>query len=181
PFLVQQFQVSPSEPEYEQPYIERNIEATREAYGIDDVDVQEYNATTSVSEGQLADDAGSIPGIRLMDPTVIPPTFQQLQQIRAFYEFSTPLDVDRYEIDGETQNMVVATREVALDGLSDSQRNWANDHTTYTHGYGMVAANANLSQRDGSPSWAEEDIPSRGVLGDYEPRVYFGESSPEYS
>src|SRR5699024_7888003 len=88
PFLVQQFQVSPSEPEYEQPYISRNIEATRQAYDIDDVDVQEYDATTSVSEGQLADDSGSIPGVRLMDPTVIPPTFQQLQQIRAFYQFS---------------------------------------------------------------------------------------------
>lgn len=181
PFLVQQFQVSPSEPEYERPYIERNIKATRHAYDINRVEVADYDATTEVTEGQLADDAGSIPGIRLMDPTVIPPAFQQLQQVRAFYQFSQPLDVDRYEIDDENRDMVVAVREVELDGLSESQRNWANDHTTYTHGYGMVAAFGNERRSDGSPQWAEEDIPSSGTLGEYEPRVYFGENSPEYS
>ncbi len=181
PFIVQQFQVNPSEPDREGPYIERNIEATRDAYGIDDVTISDYDATTEVEAGQLADDAGTVPGIRLMDPNVIQPAFQQLQQVRGFYAFSTPLDVDRYDVDGGTRDTVVAVRDIDINGISETQRNWANDHTVYTHGFGMVAAYGNTRQSDGSPVWAEEDIPSQGFLGKYEPRIYFGENSPEYS
>ncbi|NEE04148.1 UPF0182 family membrane protein [Phytoactinopolyspora halotolerans] len=181
PFIVQQFQVNPTEADREAPYIERNIAATRDAYDIDGVDIQSYEAETTVEAGQLADDAGSIPGIRLMDPTVIPPAYQQLQQVRGFYTFAQPADVDRYEINGEVVDSVVAAREIDISGISSEQQNWVNQHTVYTHGFGMVAAYGNRSETDGSPDWIEEDIPSRGDLGDYEPRVYFGENSPEYS
>lgn len=187
PFLVQQFQVRPSEASREAPYIERNIEATRGAYGIEDVQTDEYRATTEVSEGQLAEDSNTIPGIRLMDPIVIPPAFQQLQQVRGFYSFSDPLDVDRYEVaDPETgvvseRDMVVAVREVDADGIPAEQRNWINEHTVYTHGFGVVAAYGNTRESDGAPTFAEEDIPTQGVLGEYEPRIYFGENSPGYS
>ncbi|WP_051425812.1 UPF0182 family protein [Jiangella gansuensis] len=187
PFLVQQFQVRPSEASREAPYIERNIEATRDAYGIDDVQTEEYAATTQVSAGQLAEDSATIPGIRLMDPSVIPPAFQQLQQVRGFYSFSDPLDVDRYLVeDPETgqpteRDMVVAVREVDSDGIPAEQRNWINEHTVYTHGFGVVAAFGNTRETDGAPAFAEEDIPTQGVLGEYEPRIYFGENSPSYS
>ena len=181
PFIVQQFQVRPSEPDREAPYIERNIEATRTAYGIDGVQVEEYDATTQVSAGQLAEDSGTVPGIRLMDPNVIPAAFQQLQQVRGFYAFSDPLDIDRYEIDGQDRDMVVSVRDIDVNGISETQRNWANEHTVYTHGFGVVAAYGNTRESDGSPMWSEEDIPSEGFLGDYEPRIYFGEHSPEYS
>ena len=181
PFLVQQFQVRPNEPDREQPYIVRNIEATRAAYGVDDVQTEEYRATTEVSAGQLAEDSDTVPGIRLLDPNVVPPAFQQLQQVRGFYIFSDPLDVDRYEIEGETRDVVVAVRDVDLNGIPEGQRNWNNEHTVYTHGFGFVAAYGNTRESNGSPSWAEEDIPPTGVMGDYEPRIYFGESSPEYS
>ncbi len=181
PLLVQQFQVRPSEASRESEYIDRNIQATRDAYGIDGVDINEYEAETSVSEGQLADDSATIPGIRLMDPGVISPSFQQLQQVRGFYSFADPLDIDRYEVDGEERDTVVAVREISSDGIPDEQRNWINEHTVYTHGFGVVAAFGNTRESDGSPTWAEEDIPPQGVLGDYEPRVYFGENSPEYS
>ncbi|NDL61050.1 UPF0182 family protein [Phytoactinopolyspora mesophila] len=181
PFIVQQFQVNPTEADREAPYIERNIEATRHAYDIADVEIQSYEATTTVEAGQLADDAGTVPGIRLMDPSVIPQAYQQLQQVRGFYSFAEPANVDRYEINGEERDVVVSAREISVDGIPDGQRNWVNEHTVYTHGFGMVAAYGNMSEIDGSPRWAEEDIPSRGVLGEYEPRVYFGQNSPEYS
>ena len=181
PLLVQQFQVNPSEASRESEYISRNIEATRNAYDVDDIEIPDYDATTQVSEGQLAEDSATIPGIRLMDPGVIQPAFQQLQQVRGFYSFNDPLDVDRYEVDGEQRDIVIAARELNSAGIPDEQQNWINEHTVYTHGYGVVAAYGNTRESDGSPAWAEEDIPSEGILGEYEPRIYFGENSPEYS
>ncbi|WP_166349776.1 UPF0182 family protein [Phytoactinopolyspora limicola] len=181
PFIVQQFQVNPTEADREAPYIERNINATRAAYDVAGVNVVTYDAETTVAAGQLADDAGTVPGVRLMDPTLIPRAYQQLQQVRGFYTFADPANVDRYEIDGVERDLVVSAREVSVDGIPEGQRNWVNEHTVYTHGFGMVAAYGNVSERDGSPQWAEYDIPSQGVLGEYEPRIYFGQSSPEYS
>ncbi len=183
PALVQQFQVRPSEADRESEFIERNIASTRDAYliGRDRVDIQEYNAVTTATAGQLRDDADTIPNIRLLDPSVVPPTFQQLQQVRGFYSFSDPLDVVRYEVDGETRDMVVAVREIDQAGIPTAQQNWINEATVYTHGFGYVAAFSNQRNADGSPVWAEEDIPPVGVLGEYEPRIYFGENSPAYS
>lgn len=181
PLIVQQFQVRPNEADKESEYISRNIEATQDAYNISDVQSDRYEATTQVTAGQLAQDADTVPGIRLLDPNVASPTFQQLQQVRGFYTFQNPLDVDRYTVDGVTRDMVVAAREIDIEGIPDAQKNWINEHTVYTHGFGMVAAYGNQRSSDGSPVFAEEDIPPQGVLGDYEPRIYFGENSPEYS
>src|SRR5690606_27486566 len=88
PFLVQQFQVRPSEFSREEPYLERNIEATRSAYGVADGQAEPYAATVQVEAGQLAEDSASIPGIRLIDPNVVSPTFTQQQQVRGFYDFA---------------------------------------------------------------------------------------------
>ena len=122
-----------------------------------------------------------LPGIRLIDPSVVGPTFEQLQQVRGFYSFPTDLDVDRYKIGNQIRDTVVAVREVEIDRLPAGQRNWNNDHTVYTHGYGVVAANGNQRAADGAPVFSEKDLPPTGELGDYEPRIYFGESSPDYS
>lgn len=183
PALVQQFQVRPSEADRESDFIERNIAATRDAYliGRDRVEIQEYNAVTTATAGQLRNDADTIPNIRLLDPSVVPATFQQLQQVRGFYSFPDPLDVARYEVDGETRDMVVAVREIDQAGIPAAQQNWINQATVYTHGFGFVAAFSNQRNADGSPVWAEEDIPPVGVLGEYEPRIYYGEDSPTYS
>ena len=100
PALVQQFDVRPNEPDRERPYIVNQIQATRQAYGVADVEITDYSARTTVSAGQLVQDASVLPGIRLMDPQVISPTFEQLQQVRGYYQFPDVLDVDRYTIDG---------------------------------------------------------------------------------
>lgn len=181
PAVIQQFRVNPSEKSLEAPYIQRSIDATRAAYGIDDIEVSEYDASVTVSAGQLRDDAETIPGIRLVDPIVVSPTFRQLQALRSYYAFPDALDVDRYTIDGEETDAVVAVRELQLSGVPESQRNWINDHTVYTHGFGFVGAYGNRRTDDGEPVYFERNIPPAGKLGDFEPRVYFGEESPQYS
>jgi uncharacterized protein len=185
PFLVQQFQVNPSEASRERPYLQENIDATRDAYGVAAVETESYAATIQTEAGQLADFAASIPGIRLIDPNIVSPTFTQQQQVRGFYAFPRTLDVDRYAIGDDTRDIVIAAREIDIDNLPSGQQNWINRHTTYTHGFGVVAAYGNTRLPSGAPRWAEEDIPPRGdltdELGEYEPRIYFGENSPDYS
>jgi uncharacterized membrane protein (UPF0182 family) len=179
PTAIQQFQVKPSESSKEAPYIERNIKATRAAYDLNGVEIQDYNATLSTSAGQLAKDAATIANIRLMDPNVISATFRQLQQIKPYYTFPQSLDIDRYTIDGVSRDAVVAVRELNIEG--NPSRNWINDHLVYTHGFGYVAAYANTVDADGKPSFAVGDLPPTKGLGEFQPRIYFGENVPDYS
>ena len=181
PAAVQRFQVRPSEQTREAPFIERNIKATRTAYGLASAKVQDYNAQTTATSGQLRNDAETVPGIRLLDPALVSDAFRQLEQVRQQYAFPDSLDVDRYRIGGQSRDTVIAVRELELDGIAPGQRNWVNDHTYYTHGFGVVAAFGNQRTSDGKPVFYEGAIPPTGELGDYEPRIYFGEQSPAYS
>ncbi len=180
PWIVQRFQVEPSARTLESSYIERNIEATRDAYGVADVIEVPYSAKTDAEPGALRADAATTANIRIIDPALVSKSFAQLQQFKQYYQFGTHLDVDRYEIDGKTQDTVIAVRELNQAGLGDSQT-WYNNTVVYTHGYGVVAAYGNQRAIDGQPVFLESGIPSTGDLGEFEPRVYFGEDSPEYS
>ncbi len=179
PAAIQQFQVKPSESSKEAPYIQRNIDATRAAYDLNQVEMQDYNATLSTSAGQLAKDAATIANIRLMDPNVLSATFRQLQQIKPYYTFPESLDVDRYTVNGVSRDAVVAVRELNIDG--NPSRNWINDHLVYTHGFGFVAAYGNTVDADGKPNFIVGDLPPTKGLGGFQPRVYFGENVPDYS
>jgi uncharacterized membrane protein (UPF0182 family) len=179
PGAIQQFQVKPSESSKEAPFIQRNIDATRAAYDLNGVEMQDYNATLSTSAGQLAKDAATIANIRLMDPNVLSATFRQLQQIKPYYTFPESLDIDRYTVNGVSRDAVVAVRELNIDG--NPSRNWINDHLVYTHGFGFVAAYGNQVDADGKPNFLVGDLPPTKGLGKFEPRVYFGENVPDYS
>jgi len=182
PLFVQQFQVRPSELVKEQPYIERNIVATRDAYAVADTVKEDYAGTVNPpSQSVVQASAGTLNNIRLLDPAVVSPTYNQLQQIRGYYSFNARLDIDRYLIDEAQRGSVVAVREINLAGIPDSQRNWTNDHTVYTHGYGFVAAYDNTALSNGQPDFFESNIPPTGALNSTQPRVYFGENSPAYS
>ncbi|WP_234042991.1 UPF0182 family membrane protein [Actinomyces weissii] len=181
PAVVQQFVVEPNAQAEEAPYIQRNIDATLAAYGLGDVEKQAYDARTTVEAGQLKEDAESTTSIRLLDPNVVAPTFQQLQQQKQYYSFTSSMNVDRYDIGGSSRDTIVAVRELNLDGLDAQQQTWVNTRTVYTHGFGVVTAHGNTATSDGSPSFWEGGIPSRGDLGEYEPRIYFGRQSPSYS
>ena len=179
PAAIQTFQVKPSESSKEAEFIQRNIDATRAAFGLEDVTVRDYQATLTTSAGQLTNDAATIANIRLMDPNVIAATFRQLQQIKPYYTFPDSLDVDRYTINGVKRDAVVAVRELNIDG--NPSRNWINDHLVYTHGFGFVAAFGNTRDADGKPSFLVGDLPPTKGLGEFEPRIYFGENVPNYS
>jgi uncharacterized membrane protein (UPF0182 family) len=179
PGAIQQFQVKPSESSKEAPYIQRNIDATRDAYGIAGVEMKDYQATVATNSGQLANDAATIANIRLMDPNVLSATFRQLQQIKPYYSFPESLDIDRYTVNGVQRDAVVAVRELNIEG--NPSRNWINDHLVYTHGFGFVSAFGNTVDADGKPNFLVGDLPPTTGLGKFQPRVYFGENVPDYS
>ena len=180
PALIQSLRVKPSEKSLETPFLARNIAATRSAYGLDKIEVTPVQPNVEASQAQLRSTAGAIPGIRTIDPNVISPTVKQRHGTRSYYAFPDALDVDRYTVNGQSSDAVVAAREMDLEGVPAAQRNWLNDHTVYTHGYGMVVAYANR-QEGGEPVYIESAIPAGTGLGTYEPRIYFGEQSPAYS
>lgn len=181
PMLMQRFKVDPNAKALESTYIQHNIDATLAAFGMDDLEYKTTSATTKAEAGQLAEDQASTSQIRLLDPEIISPTVRQLQQSRPYYTFPEQFAVDRYKVDGEKADTVIAVRDINQEGLSQGQRTWVNDHTVYTHGFGAVAAFGNKVTPDGLPAYWEHSIPSRGKMGDYEPRIYFSPQSPQYS
>ncbi|KQS99931.1 UPF0182 family membrane protein [Cellulomonas sp. Leaf395] len=181
PAVVQRFQVQPNQQDAEADYIQRNIGATLDAYDLEDVEKTDYNAEVTAEAGALRSDADTTASIRLLDPQIVSPSFKQLEQIRAFYDFPDSLSVDRYEVDGVSRDTVIAVRELSLEGLDAQQRNWTNDATVYTHGFGVVAAYGNTTAGRGAPNFWEGGIPSTGEMGEYEPRIYFSPKAPLYS
>lgn len=186
PALIEHFKVAPSAQDLEAKYIGRNITQTRIAYGITPSNVSVDSsypgvAPTSITPKTLDADATTKAQLRVLDPNIVSGTFDQLQQQRSFYTFPKTLDVDRYDINGKLTDVVIGARDINLGGLQSSQRNWINEHLVYTHGYGVVAAQANTATSQGAPSFVEQDLPPTGVLGPFQPRIYFGESSPTYS
>ena len=180
PALIQSLKVNPSQKSLESKYIERNIDATRAAFGLDRVKrIQNPTPAETEDKNVLRAAANDIPGVRIIDPNVVAPTFRQLEGQRDYYAFPDTLDVDRYTIDDQTRDAVVAVREINLEGLPDNQRNWLNDHTVYTHGYGFYAAYGNQRTTEGDPVFFEGG--GRSAIGEYQPRMYFGELSPAYS
>jgi len=181
PALIEQFRVRPNQRTLESPYIQRNIDATLAAYGLDDVDYQtNYDAATTASAGQFDNDTLTSQ-VRLLDPKVITKTVQQLQQSRLYYGFNSGMKVDRYNVGGERRDTVISVRELNLNGLSAEQQTWVNQHTVYTHGFGAVAAYGNQLTSDGLPSYWEQSVPSVGEMGQYEERVSSSPGSPNYS
>lgn len=184
PWAIQQFQVIPTQGNVEKPYIAKNIEMTRQAYGLSDMEVTNYNATVTATSGALRKDADTVANIRLLDPNLVSSTFAQLQQYRPYYSFPETLSVDRYTIDGKVQDAVIAARELNPNGISQGQQSWYNKHLVYTHGYGLVAAYGSTVNADGRPKFMQSGVPSVGDLGtdsSYQPRIYFGQSTTDYS
>ncbi|MDN5605152.1 MAG: UPF0182 family protein, partial [Kocuria sp.] len=178
PWVVQRFQVTPTEQSMENEYIQRNIDMTRSAYGLSDLKTQDYDATVDTDKGALDGDTPTVSNIRLLDPNVVSNSFAQLQQFRPYYQFGKTLAVDRYNVDGKNEDTVISARELN----PDQNQGWYNQHVVYTHGYGVVAAYGNQVEADGKPKFMQEGIAAKGVISeDYEPRIYFGQSSPDYS
>ncbi|ACU76750.1 protein of unknown function UPF0182 [Catenulispora acidiphila DSM 44928] len=195
PLAVQQLQVDPSQSTKEAPYIQRNIDATRTAYGLNDVETQtSYVPKTDVAQNQLAPDAATVAQIPVMDPSVASADFNQQQSPgnAAYYHFPDPLTVDRYQVGGKTQDTLLGVRGLKPASTLDAPNNWVDDHLKYTHGYGLQAAaedataaggpaSASGASAAGSPDYLSQTSSDSSTLGSYQPRVYFGPSLPDYS
>ncbi|MET7619495.1 UPF0182 family protein [Streptomyces sp. NPDC005408] len=187
PAIVQKFQVQPNEQAKESPYIKKNIEATRHAYGIDKANPEDYSGKGDTKrKAQQRAAAPTAASYRLVDSNVVSPAFQQLQQERKYYQFPATLDVDRYTgPDGKPQDTVIGLRELNIKGIQ--KRNWINDHFTYTHGYGAIAAKGTNTITDpdkgtvGSPDFTESGMPTGDQFPKYEQRIYYGEKTEQYS
>ncbi|QSB15670.1 UPF0182 family protein [Natronosporangium hydrolyticum] len=202
PWGVQTFDVNPTLRDKEEPYIERSIEATRYAFGLDNTEMTPYPGTNETPPEEMADDETLRSAIRLLDPEILPQTYTQLQQVRGFYGFGEKLDVVRYnDADGEgVTDYVVGLRQISDDGLTDQQRQWQNRHSYYSHGYGMVAAPAAEIVCNGRPFFvsgflgtADEEAAEQVIDGDRcrrfsdlpelsadQPRVYYGDEMNDY-
>lgn len=180
PFIIQQFVVKPNEQVKERPYIAREIASTRTAYGVAGTQVIPYPATAAQTRTALAKEAAAVPDFRLQDPDVSSTAFQQLQQVKGYYQFAGVLAMDRYVIGSNPvpQDTVVGVRDMA--GPPAGQGNWINTHLIYTHGYGVAASTAAQAQSNGNPNFIEGDIPPTGSLGNFQPRVYFGHEGASY-
>lgn len=194
PLVVEQFSVRPNAADKESEYIERNIAATRIAYGIteDKINYQDYKGDGTKNPVDVPADVETIRKIRLLDPNVLSRTFTQQKQLKNFYGFRDPLDIDRYTIDGQVQDYIVGARELTPGSLSGNQTDWINRHTVYTHGDGFIAAPANRVNRppaaDSSASGSTDTgYPDYTVTSDLataeasqlikvdQPRIYYGE------
>ena len=202
PLIMERFSVNPNRQAKEAESISRNIESTRFAYGLteDKVTYEENWGAGDVSDDKVASDDSTISNLRLLDPDILAPTFTQMQQLKNFYGFPETLAMDRYEIDGEIRDFVVAARELDPNELQENQQNWINRHTVYTHGNGFIAAQANKvdevardagSARGGFPIFTVADLQTQsgkdaegegetqnaeeslGIKVD-EPRIYYG-------
>lgn len=181
PGLVQQFRVAPNEVEAESAYIARNIEVTREAFQLADVEVRAFSAEENLTAEDLPRNARTIENVRVWDPAIAVQTYQQLQGIRPYYEFND-VDVDRYLIDGVRRQVLVSAREMDVTRLVDQAQTWVNQHLVYTHGYGIVVSPVNEASGQGHPRFIVRDIPPESDT-DFrvdEPAIYFGERTGSY-
>jgi uncharacterized membrane protein (UPF0182 family) len=176
-WYVSSFIVKPNELVREQPYIAHNIALTRQAYGLDGVSQHEFPAETDVAATDPANNQATLQNIRLWDWRALQDTLRQIQEIRTYYDFPD-IDIDRYEIDGVTRQVMLATRELNVDKLPESSRNWINEKLIYTHGYGITMNPVNGFTAEGLPTLILSNMPVQSTvrgLAVTRPEVYFGE------
>jgi uncharacterized membrane protein (UPF0182 family) len=169
PAVVQRFVVQPNVSTRELPYIQRNIEATKEAFGLKDIERQDVEFEP-ISAEDVANDDSALRDVRQLDPIQMRDRFALDQGLSSFYRV-TDLDVDRYSIDGRVQQVLVAARELNPDGIPN--RTWVSRHLIYTHGCGVIAAPASVATDDGRPSYVDLEVTK--------PQIYFGDGLGGYA
>jgi len=171
------FIVKPNELVREQPYISHNIDMTRQAWGLDKFEQREFPAETTVEATDPANNQLTLQNIRLWDVTALQNTLRQIQEIRTYYDFPD-IDIDRYIIDGQKREVMLAARELNVDKLPESSRNWINEKLIYTHGYGITMNPVNGFTSEGLPTLLLSNMPVQSTvksLSVTRPEIYFGE------
>jgi hypothetical protein len=178
-WYVANFVVKPNELVREQPYIANNIKMTRQAFGLDKFQQREFPAETTVGATDPANNQATLQNIRLWDWHALQDTLRQIQEIRTYYDFPD-IDIDRYEIDGKTREVMLAARELNVDKLPESSRNWINDKLIYTHGYGITMNPVNGFTSEGLPTLMLSNMPVQSTVKGLDvkrPEIYFGEQT----
>ena len=176
-WYVGSFIVKPNELDRERPYIAHNIELTRQAYGLDRVSRHEFPAEVSVEATDAANNQATLQNIRLWDWRALQDTLRQIQEIRTYYDFPD-IDIDRYEINGNVRQVMLATRELSVDKLPESSQNWINERLIYTHGYGITMNPVNGFTPEGLPTLYLSNMPVQSTVPSIQltrPEIYFGE------
>ena len=176
-WYVSSFIVKPNELVRERPYIAYNIDLTRRAYGLDRLAQREFPAETTVGAADPANNQATLQNIRLWDWRALQDTLRQIQEIRTYYDFPD-IDIDRYEIDGATREVMLAARELNVDKLPESSRNWINEKLIYTHGYGITMNPVNGFTPEGLPTLILSNMPIQSTVKSIfvtRPEIYFGE------
>jgi uncharacterized protein len=176
PALVQRVTVQPAELSQESPYISREINFTRRAFAVDQVQTRPFNGDQPVTAKAVADDRATIDNLRLWDNTQLQETYTQLQSIRTYYSFQR-IDVDRYQIEGKTQQLAISARELDQGKLPQQAQSWVNQKLQYTHGYGVAASPVSAVVGEGLPDYVAKDLPPTGQLKVTRPEIYFGHYS----
>ena len=176
PALFQRFQVAPDEFTREEPFIRRNLEATRFAYQLDRVEESPYLGSGELDADAVRSSRLTLDNIRLWDLQPLQDAYNQLQFMELYYNFLN-MDSDRYRVDGRLRQVLVAARELDSENLPADARNWVNQRLQYTHGYGIVMSPATgFTPGEGRPEFFIQDIPIRGQLSVTRPEVYYGEN-----
>ena len=176
-WYVSSFIVKPNELVREKPYIVYNTDLTRQAYGLNRVSQREFPAETTVEAADPANNQATLQNIRLWDWHALQDTLRQIQEIRTYYDFPD-IDIDRYEIDGTTREVMLAARELSVDKLPESSRNWINEKLIYTHGYGITMNPVNGFTPEGLPTLILSNMPVQSTVRSLtvtRPEIYFGE------
>jgi uncharacterized membrane protein (UPF0182 family) len=176
-WYVSNFIVKPNELVRERPYIVHNTDLTREAYGLNRIAQREFPADTTVEAAEPANNQATLQNIRLWDWRALQDTLRQIQEIRTYYDFPD-IDIDRYEIDGMTREVMLAARELNVEKLPESSRNWINEKLIYTHGYGITMNPVNGFTPEGLPTLMLSNMPVQSTVRGLtvtRPEIYFGE------
>ncbi|MEN1968048.1 UPF0182 family protein [Lentibacillus sp. N15] len=174
--LVQNFVVSPNEFSKESKYLEHNLAYTRTAYDLDKIETKEHPGNYSLDEGMVERNKQTIDNIRMNDSRPLLEVYNQLQTFRTYYKFNG-VDIDRYKIDGDYEQVFLGARELSTDDLPDQAKTWVNRYLRYTHGYGVAMSHVNKVTEQGQPEYMMKNVPPEGVLDIKRPQIYFGEES----
>ncbi|ALX49312.1 UPF0182 family protein [Lentibacillus amyloliquefaciens] len=173
---VQNFVVSPNEFAMEEPYLEDNLEYTRAAYDLDDINQQEHPADGTLTADMVERNQGTIDNVRMNDVRPLLDVYNQVQTFRTYYEFND-VDVDRYQVDGNYEQVFLGARELDTSSLPDQAQTWVNQNLRYTHGYGVAMSHVNQVTAQGQPEYMLQDVPPEGVMDVNRPQIYFGENN----
>jgi uncharacterized membrane protein (UPF0182 family) len=179
PALIQRFQVQPNELVRETPYIEYNIDFTREAFALNRIEEQPFPAEETITTQDIVQNDVTISNVRIWDYRPLIDTYNQIQSLRPYYDFND-VDIDRYNINGEYRQVMLSARELSAEKLPAEAQTWLNTRLLYTHGYGLTLSPVNEVDTQGLPVLLVKDIPPIGSFNIEQPAIYFGEKTNDY-